>query len=77
MAHRSEEGGQVVRGILQAVEHVMARWHADNAAKSRKALRIPHGWRFREREGGGSRRQTDSEECRKETEDRVERFRVD
>ena len=75
----SKKAGKWYRGVLEATERFMGKWHEIEATLSRNrhasATGGPQGNR---REGGGnSRRETAVDECRKEITDRIARYQAD
>ena len=69
--------GKFCPGILKAAEWFMISWHVDEAKNSRQRYAPVMDDVQGKGKGRGSSKETTSEEYRKETADKVARFRVD
>ena len=74
----AKKAGKWYRGVLDAAERFMVRWHKDEADMSRKRHASAVGSAQGNGKGGGySRKETAVDESRKETVDRVARYQAD
>ena len=77
----AKKGGKWYRGVVEAAECFMTRWHRDEAESSwlrhttQDAKNYDKGRRGGK--GGGSRTDTAVDECRNDMVDRVARYRFD
>ena len=74
----AKTAGKWYRGVLEAAERFMVKWHKDEADASRKRHASAAGGAEGYRNGGGnSRMETAVDENRKETADRVATYHAD
>ena len=77
----AKKGGESYRGVVEAAECLMTRWHRDEAESS-WLRHVTHGAKRDDkgrggRKGRGARTDTAIDECRNEMVDRVARYRFD
>ena len=74
----AKKAGKWYRGVLEAAERFIAKWHEIEATLSRNRYASATGGAQGNRKGGGNiRRETAVEESREEMADRVPRYQAD
>jgi hypothetical protein len=74
----AKKAGKWYRGVLEAAERFMVKWHENEATLSRiRHASVSGGARGNRKGGGNSRRETAVDESRKEMADRVARYQAD